>query len=89
MVREYAKFCTPEGELTPDPFGRETRTGLAQIVRRAQNKAKIGDVRPHDIGRHSFGRRLTAGGMDRRRLKKGGQFFSLVKIAGVNIADRR
>jgi len=79
-LKAYAELCTLEGALGPDPdarvFGWETRSGLSIMVRRARRKAKLGNVRPHDIGRHSFGRRLTAGGMDRRRLKKAGNWES-------------
>ena len=81
----YAQLCTPQGASAPDPdakvFGWETRSGMALMVRRARKKAGIGNVRPHDIGRHSFARRLTSGGMDRRRLKRAGNWESDAAVA--------
>src|SRR5262249_31656420 len=57
-------------------FGWETRYALAQMVRKARKTAGLRWFRPHDAGRHSFGRRMTAAGLDRRELKKAGNWDS-------------
>lgn len=62
-------------------FGWKSRFALAQMVRRAREHAKLEPYRPHDIGRHSFGRRMTAAGMDRRQLKKAGNWDSDAAVA--------
>lgn len=57
-------------------FGWQTRSGLSQMIGHARAYAGLSQFRPHDVGRHSFGRRMTAAGLDRRQLKKAGNWKS-------------
>ena len=80
-LTEWAAFCKAKDSDAPDPealvFGWKTRTGLAQMVAHARERAKVGKLRPHDIGRHSFGRRMRQKGkLDRPKLKKAGNWLS-------------
>lgn len=80
-LRDWAAYCPAKGSTEPDPdalvFGWKTRTGMAQMVQHARARAKVGKLRPHDIGRHSFGRRLRQKGkLDRPKLKKAGNWLS-------------
>ncbi|HVZ06033.1 tyrosine-type recombinase/integrase, partial [Hyphomicrobium sp.] len=80
-LKEWAEFCKAKDSDRPDPealvFGWKTRTGMSQMVAHARERAKLGKIRPHDIGRHSFGRRMRQKAkLDRPKLKKAGNWLS-------------
>lgn len=58
-------------------FGWETRAGPSRMIARARAIAGLPEVRPHDVGRHAFGRRVRQKlKMDRAELKKAGNWKS-------------
>lgn len=73
-LHELSKF----GSKAEDPvFGWKTRFGMAQMIAHARKTAEIGTFRPHDIGRHSFGKRMTQkAGLRRPQLKAAGNWKS-------------
>lgn len=65
--------CDPKERV----FGWKTRFGPAQMIAHARQRAGIERVRPHDIGRHAFGRRGRRQiGFDRAELKSAGNWRS-------------
>lgn len=58
-------------------FGWATRAGPARMIAYARARAGLGKMRPHDIGRHAFGRRGRQQiGFDRAELKDAGNWKS-------------
>ncbi len=58
-------------------FGWETRFGPARMIAYARKRAGLEHIRPHDIGRHAFGRRGRQQiGFDRAELKQAGNWKS-------------
>ncbi len=52
------------------------------MIKRLQRRAGLSEaVRPHDIGRHSFGARLAASGLSRGALKRAGNWKSDKAVA--------
>lgn len=78
-LREH--IAVNEVKPTDRLFGWTSRFALAQMIRKARKAAGLDAVRPHDVGRHSFGRRMTAAGLDRRQLKKAGNWDSDAAVA--------
>lgn len=73
-LKELAKFgCKPKDRV----FCWETRAGLSRMIVRARRSSGIGELRPHDIGRHGFGRRMTQKGkLQTQQLKRAGNWKS-------------
>jgi integrase len=86
-MREYLDLLakeSPTGTVGHDRqiFRWETRAGLSRMILRARKTAGIGDFRPHDVGRHGFGRRIRqTAGIDLPKLKKAGNWLSDAAVA--------
>lgn len=84
-LEELAKHPHKPGDRV---FGWETRAGPARMIARARSIAGLGPVRPHDVGRHAFGRRARQTmGMDRAELMKAGNWKSSAAVARYDHLD--
>lgn len=90
-LRELAEFARGERDA-PDPealvFNWQSRSGMAWMIARARQRANVGKIRPHDLGRHGFGRRMRAAGLDRAQLKDAGNWKSDAAVARYDHFDR-
>jgi len=73
-LEELAKKPHKPGDRV---FGWATRAGPSRMIARARKIAGLGPIRPHDVGRHAFGRRARQSlKLDRGELMKAGNWKS-------------
>lgn len=69
-------------------FGWATRAGPSRMIARARAAAGLGPMRPHDIGRHAFGRRARQSlKLDRGELMAAGNWKSAAAAARYDHMD--
>lgn len=78
-LEELAKRPHKPGDRV---FGWATRAGPSRMISRARKIAGLGPMRPHDIGRHAFGRRARQSlKLDRAELMQAGNWKSAAAAA--------
>lgn len=78
-IEELAKKPHTPGDRV---FGWATRAGPSRMIARARATAGLGPMRPHDIGRHAFGRRARQSlKLDRSELMAAGNWKSSAAAA--------
>ncbi len=77
LHKAMKQLATHTHKLTDRVFGWETRAGPARMISTACKAAGVGRLRPHDVGRHAFGRRGRQSiGFDRAEMQKAGNWKS-------------
>ena len=73
-LHEQAGGKAPDNTLV---FECETRWGIPQLVKRAQDRAGLDRRRPHEIGRHAFAKRILDAGESTLTVKDAGGWKTL------------